>query len=138
MNEILRANQSHAGRVSRRPSVELMRSRFRFNAYLPLLLTLAALALLAGPGFYSAPAGAQSGRIRYQRDIEQVFVNHEEVQLDPRAAAQMVRESGRLSLVTPAHDFEIQLRPNDLRAKNYSAEEVSEGVARDVPMPTIN
>ncbi len=138
MKEILRSNLSHAGRVGRRSSVNVMRSRFHFKVYLPLLLALAALALLAGPGFYSSPAGAQSGRARYQQDIEQVFTRHEDVTLDPQAAAERVRESGRLSLVSPTHDFEIQLRPNDLRAPNYRAEEVVDGVTRAVPMPGIN
>jgi Metallo-peptidase family M12/Reprolysin family propeptide/Domain of unknown function (DUF4214) len=115
-----------------------MRSRFHFKVYLPLLLALAALALLAGPGFYSSPAGAQSGRARYQQDIEQVFTTHEDVTLDPQAAAERVRESGRLSLVTPTHDFELQLRPNDLRAANYRAEEVVDGVTRAVSNPGIN
>ena len=73
-----------------------------------------------------------------QQDIEQVFTRHEDVTLDPQAAAERVRESGRLSLVTPTHDFEIQLRPNDLRAANYRAEEVGiDGVKRAVPMPGI-
>ena len=138
MKEILRPKQMGAKRVSCHSFASGRRTRFSVRVFAPVLLALAALALLTGPGFYSAPAGAQSGRVRYQQDIEQVFMNHEEVQLDPRAVAQQVRESGRLSVVTPAHDFEIQLRPNDLRAVNYRAEEVSEGVARNVPMSTIN
>ena len=138
MKEILRSNQSHAGRVSRRSSVSVVRGRFRFKVYLSALLALAALALLAGPGFYSSPAGAQSGKARYQQDIEQVFTSHEDVTLDPQAAAERVRESGRLSVVTPTHDFELQLRPNDLRAANYRAEEVVDGVTREVQMPGIN
>jgi hypothetical protein len=138
MKETLRSNLSHAGRVSRRSSVNVLRSRFHFKVYLPSLLALTALALLAGPGFYSSPAGAQSGRAHYQQDLEQVFTTHEDVTLDPQAAAERVRESGRLSLVTPTHDFEIQLRPNDLRAANYRAEEVVDGVTRAVSMPGIN
>ena len=139
MKENLRSNQSRAGRVTRRSSVLITRSRFHLKAYLPLLLVLAALALLAGPGFYSWPAEAQTGKARYRQDIEQVFINHEEVQFDPRAATQRVRESGRLSLVTPAQDFEIQLRPNDLRSANYRAEEVIDGgLTRPVQMSSVN
>jgi len=136
MKEFPRSNQSRAGRVRRRSPVNVMRSRFRFKVYLPLLLALAVLAVMTGPGLYSSPAGAQSGRARYQQDIERVFLNHEEVQLDARVAAQRVRESGRLSLVTTTHDFQIQLRPNDLRAPNYRAEEVvAGGITREVTMP---
>ena len=139
MKENLRSNQSHPGRVTRRSPVHVSRNRFRLKAYLPLLLALSALALLAGPGFYSWPAGAQTGKARYQQDIEQVFQRHEEVQFDPRVATQRVRESGRLSLVTPARDFEIQLRPNDLRAANYRAEEVIDGgITRAVQMSSVN
>ena len=117
---------------------EVLRGRFRFRIYVSLLFTLAAVALSAGPGFYSSPAGAQSAKSRYQLDIEQVLTGHEDVTLDAQAAAERVRESGRLSLVTPTHDFEIQLSPNDLRASNYRAEEVVEGgVTRVVPMPGI-
>src|SRR5437660_6985239 len=123
MNEFLRANQSLSRCSNSQPPGKVWRTRFRFRTYVPILLTLAVLVLWAGPGFYTSPAGAQSGRSRYQQDIEQVFTGHEEVTLDPRAAAERVKESGRLSVVTPTHDFEIQLRPNDLRAPNYRAEE---------------
>jgi hypothetical protein len=139
MKENLRSNQSRAGRVTRRSSFHITRSRFRLKAHLPLLLALSALAFLAGSGFHSWPAGAQTGKARYRQDIEQVLINHEEVQFDPRAATQRVRESGRLSLVTPAHDFEIQLRPNDLRSANYRAEEVIDGgITRPVQMSSVN
>ncbi len=137
MKETLRSQLSQAGRVSR-SSVNVPPRRLHFKVYLALLLGLTALALLAGPGFYSSPAGAQSSRARYQQDIEQVFTTHEDVTLDPQAAAERVRESGRLSLVTPTHDFELQLRPNDLRAANYRAEEVVDGITRAVSMPAVN
>ena len=137
MKETLRSNLPQAGRV-RRSSVNVMPRRLHFKVYLALLLALMALVLLAGPGFYSSPAGAQSGRSRYQQELEKVFARHEDLTLDPQAAAERVRESGRLSLVTPTHDFELQLRPNDLRAANYRAEEVVDGVARAVSMPGIN
>ena len=138
MKEILPSNHSQAGRVSRRASVNVRRGHFRFKIYLSSLLALTVLVLLSGTGYYSSPAGAQSGRARYQQDIELVFTNHEDVTVDPQLAAEQVRESGRLSVVSPTHDFEIQLRPNDLRAPNYRAEEVVDGVTRAVPMSGIN
>ena len=138
MKEALRSSHSPAKRVNKRLPAKAVRARFRSRLYFPIILALASLALIAGPGFYSLPAGAQSGQARYQQDIEQVFTRHEDVTLDPRAAAERVRESGRLSLVTATHDFEIQLRPNDLRAANYRAQEVSaDGVTRDVAMPDV-
>ena len=113
--------------------------RNHFKSYISLLVSVAILALLAGPGFYSPPAGAQSVKDRYQQDLEQVFMNHEDIKLDAQSAAEQVRENGRLSLVTRSHDFEIQLRPNDLRAANYRAQEVvDDGVAHDIPMSPVN
>jgi hypothetical protein len=134
MKEVLRSHLSLPGRVGTRLSIAGM----RLNYYFPLLLTLAAFAALSAPGWYSSPSGAQSGRARLQQDIEQVFLNHEEVQLDTRATARRVQESGRLSLVTPRQNFEIQLRPHDVRAQNYRAEEVIDGgIKREVSMPLI-
>jgi hypothetical protein len=128
MKDALHSKQSPAQRINR------PRSRI----YLPIILTFLALGLLAGPGSYSWPAGAQSGQTRYQQDLEQVFSRHENLKLDPEAAVDRVRDSGHLSLVTAQHNFEIQLRPNDLRGPNYRAEEVSaDGVTRAVAMPAI-
>jgi Metallo-peptidase family M12/Reprolysin family propeptide len=126
---------------SKRPTVRtpalLVRS-LRPTMYVSTLLTLVAAALLAMTGMYPSPAGAQSTRARYQQAIDQVFTGHEDLTLDPHAAVEQVRESGRLSLVTPTRDFEIQLRPNDLRAQNYRAEEVIDGgVTRAVAMPAV-
>ena len=75
---------------------------------------------------------------RLQQDLEQVFANHEDVTLDTRALAARVRESGRMSVKTRSHDFELQLRPNDLRSPNYRAEEVgADGISRPVQMPAV-
>ena len=136
MKEVVRTKQSTVKNCGRRPFRKAVRARSRI--YVPAILTLAVIASIAGIGFYSSPAGAQAGRARLQQDIEQVFTRHEEVTIDPQAAADRVRETGQLSLVTATHDFEIQLRPNDLRAANYRAEEVgSDGVKRTVPMSAI-
>jgi|GEM_PF-902116 len=106
--------------------------------YLPFLLAFAVFAILAAPGFYS-PSGAQSKRVRFEQDVERILTNHEDVRLDSSAVAQGVRESGRLSVQTPARDLEIVLSPNDLRAPSYRAEEVVEGgIVREVPMSRVN
>src|SRR5438093_3876042 len=98
------------------------RARLPLGSYAALLFALTITALLMPLGFYS-PAGAQSGKLRYQQDIEQVFSNHEDIKLDTHAVSRGVRESGHLSLRTAAHDFEIELRPNDLRSPRYTAQE---------------
>jgi len=96
------------------------------------------LAALAAPGFYS-PSGAQSKRVRFEQDVEQVFTNHEDVRLDSQTAAQRVRESGRLSVQTPARDLEIILSPNDLRAPQLPREEVIDGEScARFPMAALN
>jgi hypothetical protein len=133
MKEVLRSSQARSKSLTQ----NRVRGRLSSRIYAAILF-LTALALSAGPGYYSSPAGAQSGKSRVQQDIEQVLASHEDVTLDAQAAVERVRESGRLSVVTPTHDFEMQLSPNDLRASNYRAEEVSDGgVTRDVSMPAI-
>jgi len=118
-------------RISSRPS--------HLRIYLLLLVALATLAAICGPpAYYSRRARAQNVRARLQQDLEQVFANHEDVTLDTRALAARVRENGRMSVKTGAHDFELQLRPNDLRSPNYRAEEVgADGVSRPVEMPAV-
>src|SRR5256885_11965915 len=110
----------------------------RVRTYSILLLALAALVALAGP-FHLFRVDAQNTRARFQQDLEQVFTKHEDLTIDPHAGAEQVRANGRVSLVTPAHDFEVQLRPNDLRAPNYRAEEVdADGVTRATAMPGVS
>src|SRR4030095_10744849 len=92
--------------------------------YLLWLLLLAALAAICAPAYYARRAQAQDTRARFEQDLQQVFARHEDVTLDSRAIAARVRQRGRLSLTTPSRSLEIQLRPNDLRAPNYRAEEV--------------
>jgi hypothetical protein len=134
MKEALRSHQLRSKALTQ----NRFAGRLRFRLYASLLIALVALALLAGPGLYSSPAGAQSVKARLQQDIERVFTGHEDLTLDAQAAMERVRGSGRLSLVTATRDFEIQLTPNDLRGSNYRAEEVVDGgVTRDVPMPGI-
>ena len=110
----------------------------RFRTYGVLLLALAALIAVAGP-FHFSRVDAQNTRARFQQDLEQVFTKHEDLNIDPHAVAEQVRASGRVSIVTPAHDFELQLRPNDLRAPNYRAEEVdADGVTRATAMAGVS
>lgn len=115
-----------------------VRNRVRFRICAPVVLALAGLAVL-GHVFYSPRAGAQDVRARFEQDLGLVFMNHEEVRLDPRAIAERVKETGRMSLATRSQNFELQLRPNDLRAARYRAEEVdADGATREVPMPEVS
>src|SRR5438477_5744408 len=110
----------------------------RLRTYGVLLLALAALIAVAAP-FHFSRVDAQNTRARFQQDLEQVFTQHEGLNIDPHAVAEQVRATGRVSLVTPAHDFEVQLRPNDLRAPNYRAEEIDvDGVTRATAMAGVS
>src|SRR5215471_482915 len=95
--------------------------------------------LLVASLLYFPEADAQNNRPRFEQDLAQVFTNHEELSLDARVVAQQVRASGRVELLTGAHDFQLQLQPNDLRAPNYRAEEVdADGVTRATAMPGVS
>jgi hypothetical protein len=95
--------------------------------------------LLVASVVHFPKAEAQNNRLRFQQDLAQVFTNHEELSLDPRAVAQQVRTSGQVELVTGTHDFQLQLQPNDLRAPNYRAEEVDpDGVTRATAMAGVS
>src|SRR5215213_6643685 len=83
--------------------------------------------------FPSIFVGAQGGRARTPRlprgrdkSLEQLVRRHERLKLDPEAAAQRVRASGRLSVVAGENRFEVALQPNDMRSADYRAEETDE------------
>ena len=111
----------------------------RFSRRVYASITLALALLLVASVLYFPKAGAQNNRPRFEQDLAQVFTNHEELSLDSRAVAQQVQTSGRVELLTAAHDFQLQLEPNDLRAPNYRAEEVDpDGVTRATGMPGVS
>ena len=109
---------------------------YGFRIYGSLTLTLAILIIIGSAQF--PKADAQKTRARVQQDLAQVFLSHEELNIDARAIADQVLASGRVSLVTSQHDFELQLQPNDLRAPNYRAEQTdADGVVRATAMPGV-
>src|SRR5438128_1274257 len=133
----MKRNKSVKGLRGSGEPARAMADRLRFRTCGVLLLALAALIAVAAP-FHVSHVGAQNTRARFQQDLAQVFTNHEDLNIDPHAVAEQVRATGRVSLVTPAHDFEVQLRPNDLRALNYRAEEVdTDGVTRTTTMSGV-
>jgi len=109
-------------------------SRFRF--YASLALAPALLVAIGSSLFHQA--GAQNTRARFQQDLAQVFSSYEQLSVDPRSIGDQVRSSGRVSLVSTFHDFELQLQPNDVRAANYRAEETdADGMVRATAMPGV-
>lgn len=106
------------------------------RAYCTFAFALAIVVVIGASQF--PKAGAQNTRARFQQDLAEVFINHEELSIDARAVADQVTSSGHVSLVTSAHDFELQLQPNDMRAPNYRAEQTDpDGVVRATAMPGL-
>ncbi|HKP39348.1 MAG TPA: zinc-dependent metalloprotease family protein [Pyrinomonadaceae bacterium] len=104
---------------------------------------LAAFALLAVvSAFRYSPAAqaqdAKSNTIQYEQDLQQVFATHVDFRIDPQAVAQEVRNSGRLSLVTLAHRFDLQLQPHDMRAPDYRSQVMTEDGVQELPRGPVN
>src|SRR5690242_17761896 len=99
--------------------------RLRIMAATLLALGLTAL-VLWGHARYTR-VEAQNVQARFQQDLAQLVTSHADMRIDPRGRSERVRQCGRLSVVTQTQVFEIQLRPNDLRAANYRAEEAGAG-----------
>ena len=109
--------------------------RFSFDRKTTVWLAASILTFAVLSVVHLRSTDAQSSRVRFQQDMAQIFLNHEDVKLDARAITDQVREFGHLSLRTAATDFEIELRPNDLRSPKYRAAESAGGVEREVLMP---
>jgi Metallo-peptidase family M12 len=137
MKTVLRPKQcSNGARASRRI---YQAHKHGAGFYSAALLALMALGLLCSSALRAPVAKAQTGRIRQPQDLAAIFTGYEETRFDPQQVSQRVKQSGHLTLRTPAHDFEIDLQPNDLRGPGYRAEEVSaDGTTREVQMPDVN
>src|SRR5438093_1520434 len=109
--------------------------RFSFDRKTTVWLTALILTLAVMSVVRLRSTDAQSSGVRFQQDMAQIFLNHEDVKLDARAITDQVREFGHLSVPTAARNFEIELRPNDLRSPKYRAAERAGGVEREVLMP---
>jgi hypothetical protein len=117
-------------------SASPIRSAPAIYVFVLLVLVTVAISALA---VYSPHAGAQNTRQQIQQDLGQVFTGHEDLQIDPALMAQLAQGSGRITLATPSRNFELQLRPNDLRSAAYHAEETGPGgITHSVAMPVIS
>lgn len=122
-------------KLSQRPSERFKGTRNPVHTKVTWLVLLAAFALLATAAFYryTPAARAQDRRFEAQQDLQRVFTAHEDFELNPQSALQQVRTSGRLSIVTLGHRFDLQLQPNDLRAPNYRAVVERDGRVEELP-----
>lgn len=101
------------------------------------LLTLSISAIVAGGDLLSRDPSAAS-LPNLQQALQRRFRKYEMTQLDREIVVQSVRQSGKVSIVTPSRTFELELVQNDLRAPNYRAEESSsQGFARELPVMPI-
>src|SRR5207245_11367264 len=98
-------------------------------------MLLSARSMLA---YHSHGARAQNKRLQLEEDLQKVFTGNEEFRIDPQQALEQVRSSGRLSIATLSHRFDLDLQLNDLRAPNYRAEDVVNGVTHDLPRQPAN
>lgn len=72
-------------------------------------------------------------RLRPDKDLAQVVRKHEQVRLSAPDVAQKVRLTGRLSLKSAERTFELDLQPNDMRARRYRTEETgADGIRREI------
>ena len=75
---------------------------------------------------------------RPDKDLSRLVRKHEIISLSPSQASRGVRSTGHLSLPTSEQTFELDLRLNDMRAKNYKAEETdADGLRRAVESPAV-
>ena len=129
---------------SQPPSLKSARGRVRAvsvlrSTYASLLLLVGAAALVTSLTVSHTRVDAQGGRVRIQQDLQQVFTTHEDITIDSNAFAAKVRSEGRASVRTATNDFEMQLRPNDLRAANYRSESVEpDGKTYVLPLEPVN
>jgi hypothetical protein len=99
--------------------------------------TLFACGLLVVSFTTKTSAARKAARDVVQRDsdLDKVFRQRELVKLDPAAATEQVRGTGRVTLTTGDKTYQLVLEPNDLRAAGYRAEETIEGGTRRTLAP---
>ncbi len=72
-------------------------------------------------------------------ELSRHFRNYDLIRIDPDLAASQVRNRGRLALKTSRRDFDMQFVPYDLRAPDYTAQEIgADGIARKLPKTAVN
>ena len=89
------------------------------------VVTVLVTIFVLGPATFAGPFSVEvnAGRQTDQQFAQQ-FRHYDLLQLDPADVAEQVRQTGQLSLLTSAGTFDLLLRPYDMRAANYRAEEV--------------
>ncbi len=104
----------------------------RFTLFIVAAALLASLVVFIYPSRTSVAASAL-----VQQDLQHPFRRYELTHVEAQSAVNDVRQTGKLSIVTPSHTFELSLNQNDIRGSRYRAEEVPEtGVTHELaPQP---
>jgi hypothetical protein len=72
-------------------------------------------------------------------ELSRHFRNYDLIRINPDLAAASVKSSGRLSLKTSKRDFDMKFVPYDMRAPDYTAQEIgADGVAHKLPKTAVN
>lgn len=75
---------------------------------------------------------------RRDEDLSRVFRKHELIKLDLATVTQQVKSSGQFTLVSDVKTYDLVLMPNDMRSRNFRAEETIEGgITRPLPMGPV-
>jgi len=105
------------------------------------------LAATAGQQSADSRIGPQDGPVTGQRvqtrandpELSRHFRNYDLIRMNPDLAAAAVKSNGRLSLKTSRRDFEMNFVPNDMRAPDYTAQEIGpDGIAHKLPRTAVN
>src|ERR1051325_11284511 len=97
-----------------------------------LLLTILSCTFLT-LGLLHSTQSVSSRTARLEADLNQYFLEHELVNLDPQKVFHNIQDTGLLSLASSNLSFDLELSPHDLRAQGYRAEEFGpDGVGRTI------
>jgi Reprolysin family propeptide./Reprolysin (M12B) family zinc metalloprotease. len=100
----------------------------------PFCIVLCACAVLITSSTTETSAARKQQQLAQRDDeLDRVFRKRELVRLDTRSVAERVRQTGQVSFNAAGKAYELVLMPNDLRAKDYHAEEtIAGGIRRAV------
>lgn len=94
------------------------------------ILVACALLVVSVTTKTNAARKAAQDTARRDQDLTQAFRRHDLIKLNPSAATEQLRRTGRVALSTGDKTYELVLEPHDLRAPAYRAEETIAGGAR--------
>jgi hypothetical protein len=96
-------------------------------------VSLLSVALLLGCFCLIFTSATSSQSVALERDLDSHFLQHQTVKLDAATVAAQAHQRGRMTLASRDLSFDLDLKPHDLRALDYQAEEFgAEGLGRTI------